>query len=227
MQCRLYNSVMKKPVPFNAAISPAEQKLFRQAMRAAAQPRKAPSPTHDAQAEARTSEDDATLFRQAVGKVRPVHSTRAMLNPPPPKPVPSFSQADEHAVLDEILYGPIDDEVLSTGDELNYRKAGVQTRVLRKLRRGYYVVQAELDLHGLTALAANEAVHAFLNRCVAQQQYCVRVIHGKGLSSPHGPVIKPNLANWLRRRADVLAYTSARPSDGGTGAVYVLLSQAG
>jgi DNA-nicking Smr family endonuclease len=95
---------------------------------------------------------------------------------------------------------------------------------LRKLRRGQYAVEAELDLHGLTRHVAHAALRQFLNDCVLRGLRCVRVIHGKGLrSGPSGPVLKEGVDHWLRKLDNVAAFASARPVDGGTGALYVLL----
>jgi DNA-nicking Smr family endonuclease len=97
--------------------------------------------------------------------------------------------------------------------------------VLKKLRRGQYRVQAELDLHGLTVAEAKSALRDFLAHALAEHTRCVRIIHGKGLrSGPRGPVLKHAVGGVLRRVAAVLAVVSARDVDGGTGAVYVLLS---
>ena len=108
---------------------------------------------------------------------------------------------------------------------MSFARPGVQSAVLKKLRRGQYRVQAELDLHGLTVAEAKSALRGFLARALAQHARCVRVIHGKGLRSGHrGPVLKSTVAAVLRRTGAVLAYSSARQVDGGTGAVYVLLA---
>jgi DNA-nicking Smr family endonuclease len=169
----------------------------------------------------RDSEDDALLFREAVRDVQPL---RAGNRQPPvrrlPPPRPRQREADERAVLDEMMNGPL----LDTGDELGFRAPGVQDALYRKLRRGTYRVDGELDLHGLRSEAAKLEVARFLARCQAQGQRCVRIIHGKGLRSKgEGPVLKQRLDQWLRRHCAVLAFCSARPHDGGTGAVYVLL----
>jgi DNA-nicking Smr family endonuclease len=103
----------------------------------------------------------------------------------------------------------------------------VQDAVVRRLRRGSYRVCAEVDLHGLNRIAAQALVAQFLADCLNRNIRCVRIIHGKGNGSPNtGPVIKALLDGWLRRRRDVIAFCSARPADGGTGAVYVLLRAA-
>ncbi len=96
--------------------------------------------------------------------------------------------------------------------------------MLRRLRRGHYRVDGNLDLHGMNRARAQQAVAGVLADCAVRDRRCVRIVHGKGNGSPNsGPVLKRLLDGWLRRRRDVLAYCSARPADGGTGAVYVLL----
>ena len=132
-------------------------------------------------------------------------------------------EADERAVLEELLeHDP--EHWVESGEDLSYRAPGLQDSVFRRLRRGTYRVGAELDLHGMTSVVAKTALHHFLADCVARGVRCARVIHGKGLrSSNQGPVLKSRVDHWLRRRKDVLAFVSARPQDGGTGAVYVLL----
>ncbi|MGH9466509.1 MAG: Smr/MutS family protein, partial [Terriglobales bacterium] len=125
-------------------------------------------------------------------------------------------------MLVDSLNGSPDRSEPLTGDGLFYAKAGVQERVLRKLRRGHYSIGAELDLHGLRSEAARLALAEFLHAVRGNRVRCVRIIHGKGYrSGPRGPVLKQKLNGWLRQRAEVLAFRSARPADGGTGAVYV------
>lgn len=142
---------------------------------------------------------------------------------PPPPPAPRHSRADEAAVLAELLSGPHPDS-FESGDTLGYKAAGVQDRVLRQLRRGGYRLEAEIDLHGLNRDKARAAVAAFLAECRDQDRRCVRIIHGKGNGSPNsGPVLKRELDGWLRKLREVHAFCSARPEDGGTGAIYVLL----
>ncbi|MGH8503098.1 MAG: Smr/MutS family protein, partial [Gammaproteobacteria bacterium] len=114
------------------------------------------------------------------------------------------------------------------GDALQYCRPGVRKTVMRKLKKGQYRVGAELDLHGLSARSAQAALTGFIQDARAADTRCVRIIHGKGRrSSNRGPVIKPLAGAWLRRREDVLAFCSARPVDGGTGALYVLLKARG
>ncbi|MCC5812711.1 MAG: Smr/MutS family protein [Ectothiorhodospiraceae bacterium] len=172
----------------------------------------------------RDEHDELALFRQAVADVTPLRQDRVHLRPPRPRPVPRQTLADEARVVEELLTHEIEPEMLETGEELLFARPGVQKRVLRKLRRGQYPPQEELDLHGMTVAVAHQALRAFLMECRHHHLRCVRVIHGKGnRSSNRGPVLKTKVDRWLRQWDDVIAFSSARPVDGGTGAVYVLL----
>lgn len=169
--------------------------------------------------------DERELFRAAVADVQPRPASDRHSPPsrrPPARPL--SREADERAVLEELRNAPLDYETLESGDTLIYRGEGLQDSAWRRLRRGGYRLEAELDLHGLNRERAYLAVGDFMAECQRRGQRCVRIIHGKGNGSPNtGPVIKRLLDSWLRRRRDVLAFCSARPNDGGTGAVYVLL----
>ena len=170
-------------------------------------------------------EDDTHLFHEAVRDVKPLPQE----NPPPgPRQAPPrarFSRADRLEVLRESLDSDAGDPELASGEELVFAREGVQNGVLRKLRRGQYRVQAEIDLHGLTVPEAKEELRAFLAHALERHIRCVRIVHGKGLRSGHrGPVLKGAVSSVLRRVGPVLAYVSARQVDGGTGAVYVLLA---
>jgi DNA-nicking Smr family endonuclease len=110
------------------------------------------------------------------------------------------------------------------GETLTFQRPGVRTQVVRRLRRGLIPVDAELDLHGLAQTAARDLLALFLAESRNAGRRCVRIIHGKGYrSGARGPILKTAVDMWLRRHADVMAFTSARPVDGGTGALYVLL----
>ena len=165
--------------------------------------------------------DDAALFRDAVKGVKPLKAGDR--HPPEraaPSPRPLQFEADEQAALREMRDGPLPD----VGEELSYRSDGIQDAVFRRLRRGTYRMDAELDLHGLRADEAKLAIVRFLAESRDRGARCVRIIHGKGLRSKgEGPVLKQRLDGWLRNRKDVLAFCSARREHGGTGAVYVLL----
>ena len=173
-------------------------------------------------------DSDIRLFREAVRDVKRLPGDEAQAvagRRRPAPPLARFSRADRHAVLLESLSAEVGDPELAGGDELVYHRAGVQKSVLRKLRRGQYRVQAEIDLHGMTVPEAKQALREFLANALDRQFRCVRIIHGKGLRSGHrGPVLKGVVSSVLRRVGPVVAYVSARQVDGGTGAVYVLLA---
>jgi DNA-nicking Smr family endonuclease len=109
-------------------------------------------------------------------------------------------------------------------DALSFRRAGVRTQVVRRLRRGLIPIEGELDLHGSSQTSARSQLAEFLEHSRSAGRRCVRIVHGKGYrSGTRGPVLKTAVDLWLRRHLDVMAFTSARAIDGGTGAVYVLL----
>lgn len=169
--------------------------------------------------------DEARLFQNAVRGVRPLPQRTPAPGPPRVRPRARFTRADRAAVLRESLGTDPVDPQLAGGEELVFHRPTVQPAVLRKLRRGEYRMQREIDLHGLTVAEAKAALRQFLVAALEQQVRCVRIIHGKGLRSGHrGPVLKAAVNAVLRRSDAVLAYVSARPVDGGTGAVYVLLA---
>lgn len=171
----------------------------------------------------RKPKHDRELFREAVADVKPLASVKHVPSRPKPKPIAKFTRADHADVLRESVADPRDGE-LETGEELAFRRPQVKEKVFRRLKRGQLSVREEMDLHGLTAAEAREALKAFIQECADRNIRCVRVIHGKGLrSGRNGPVLKRKLDLWLRRWSEVLAFATARPVDGGTGAIYVLL----
>ena len=179
----------------------------------------------------RTQRDDmadAAIFRDAMSDVKPIAQRArapAARRKPPPRAL--FTAADRALVLVESLQG-LDGDFSDTGDEISFRREGVQDGVMRKLKRGEYRVEEICDLHGLRVDEAKAALREFLAESLARRLRCVRVIHGKGKGSgPRGPVIKTAVNMILRKTAPVLAFTSARRIDGGTGAINVLLSGAG
>ena len=168
--------------------------------------------------------DDTALFRDAVGEVRPVSAKRLHLTGPRPRARARFTRMDEASVLAESLTGGPEHLEVEAGEELSYLRPGVTPAVLRKLRRGGYAVQAEMDLHGLTSNEARTALREFMAECLTLDLRCVRIIHGKGLrSGDRGPVLKTSVNRWLRQWNEVLAFCSAPRRDGGTGAIYVLI----
>lgn len=171
--------------------------------------------------------EDASLFREAVRDVKPLGRPAPAAAVPSRRPHPAarFTRADRLAVLEESLGEDVFDPAVAGGEELVYHRTGIPSAVLRKLRRGDYRVQGEIDLHGLTVAEAKQVLREFLAHALMRQWRCVRIVHGKGLRSGHrGPVLKGMVGAVLRKVGPVLAYVSARQVDGGTGAVYVLLS---
>ncbi len=166
------------------------------------------------------------LFASSVGQVVSLRKTAA---PPPAKPRPApiarQRQRDEAAALIESISDQFTAEsLLDTDDALSYRRSGIGIDVVRKLRRGVWVMQAEIDLHGLRRDQARERIDSFLRDAARDGLRCVRVVHGKGLGSPgREPVLKAKVKSWLVQRSEVLAFTHARPADGGHGALLVLL----
>jgi DNA-nicking Smr family endonuclease len=172
------------------------------------------------------------LFAVSVGTVQPLRRTPTALPPParPPAPPEARQRAkDEAAALQESIAGAVDVEsLLETDDGLSFRRPGIGLDVVKKLRRGVWTLQAEIDLHGLRRDAAREAVAAFLHAALRRGTRCVRIVHGKGLGSPgREPVLKSHVKNWLAQRDEVLAFTHAKPEDGGHGALIVLLRPVG
>ena len=169
--------------------------------------------------------EDSALFRGAIGKVR-VLNQDANLLPVIARPQPRARQfeLDEAAVRDELLTHAFDPASIEIGDEILYLKPGQPDGLLKRLRRGHFSVRAEIDLHQMTVAVAREAIKAFLAEAKAHNELCVRIVHGKGLrSASRGPVVKRMTEQLLRRRDDVIAFASALPVQGGTGAVLVLL----
>jgi DNA-nicking Smr family endonuclease len=172
------------------------------------------------------AEDDDETFRDAMRGVRPLRRTASRPSAPRPRAIARFARAEASAVLRDSLAPPDDASMLESGDELAFARPGTSPEIVRRLRRGRWAVQAEIDLHGLGRQAAHDALREFIAGSVLRSLRCVRVIHGKGHGSgTRGPVIKRLVDHWLRRMAPVVAFASARPVDGGTGAVYVLLAR--
>jgi DNA-nicking Smr family endonuclease len=165
-------------------------------------------------------------FRREVAGVTPIAAHRRhSLRKPAAAPLPQQSQRDERAALAESLHGPLSaDDALETGEEIAFLRHGLSRQVLRRLRRGHWTVQAQLDLHGMNRAGALEAAAEFLRRSSARGLRCVRIVHGKGLGSKNRePVLKAKLAKWLPRRDEVLACCQAPAAHGGAGAALVLL----
>jgi DNA-nicking Smr family endonuclease len=176
--------------------------------------------------------EDIELFRRTVGEVKPLRQNGQSDRqaPAPRRRIgrARITRAQRLAALEESLQGLDSEPMVGAGEALSHRRSGVPESVLRRLKRGEYPIEAELDLHGMTLTQAKRALHGFLSSALARHLGCVRIIHGKGLrSGSDGPVLKSTVNALLRKTSTVLAYVSARPDDGGTGAVYVLLAQSG
>ncbi len=168
---------------------------------------------------------DADLFREAVGPVRLLAADpdRLRSSRPVPAPEPVQSRADERQVLRELLSDDLTLVGIVSGEVLSHLCDGYPPKLLRQLRRGQFVVEAELDLHHLRLPQARALLSAFVADCRRDRRRCIRIIHGKARGADKGSVIKAMTDRVLRQRADVIGFTSARPQDGGTGAVLVLL----
>ena len=174
------------------------------------------------------SDEDSSLFRDAVGEVRPVVDDRADVRRPGPRPAVRQAERDDRSVMAALLDEFSEVDFLETGEHLAWMRPGVQRSVLKKLKSGRYSIQGEIDLHGLTVEEARAELSAFLGAALAERRLCVRVIHGKGRpGNERGSRLKPAVNGWLQKHRAVLAFCSARISDGGTGAVYVLLRRPG
>jgi DNA-nicking Smr family endonuclease len=179
--------------------------------------------------ESQVTQDEAQTFRAAVSDVKPLAHT-----PPPAGLVPTRQPAARArrrapaaaGVHDgaDIVADVVDVARVEAEDYLEFRRPGVRDQVLRRLKRGRFPIEGELDLHGLNQAAARELLADYLAAQRESGRRCLRIIHGKGYrSGARGPVLKSAANDWLRRHPDVMAFVSARPLDGGAGAVYVLL----
>jgi DNA-nicking Smr family endonuclease len=169
---------------------------------------------------------DNNLFERAAGQVQRLPSQgRVHHTPEPPAPIPAQRQLDDQRVMLESISDEFDaSTLLEVDDAMSFRRPGIGIDVARKLRRGHWSIQSEIDLHGLRREDAREALAAFLREAVRQGLRCVRVVHGKGLGSPgKTPVLKGKVHGWLVQKNEVLAFVQARADEGGAGAVVVLL----
>jgi DNA-nicking Smr family endonuclease len=169
--------------------------------------------------------DDSALFRNAVRGVAPLTES-GRISPSPkshPPPRPRQAPVEQHVERNDNLSDFVSLEI-AAGDEWSFMRPGISRQTLRRLRRGYWNVEAQLDLHGFTRDEARMELARFLDESVRHGLRCVRVIHGKGRSSRNGePVLKARVGSWLSQRGEVLAFCQAKPEDGGSGAVLVLL----
>lgn len=169
---------------------------------------------------------ELTLFAHTVGPITPMAAAlRSELQASKPSPEPRQRQQDEKRALQQSLSDDFDvDSLLETDEALSYRRTHISQEIVRKLRRGHWTLQAQLDLHGLRRDEAREHLSSFIHTSVRTGLRCVRVVHGKGNGSPgREPVLKQWVRRWLVQKNEVLAFTQARASEGGSGALIVLL----
>jgi DNA-nicking Smr family endonuclease len=200
-----------------------QQKLAEQQKLAAAQ--------EAARKEAeRRAHAEKNLFVRAAGAVNPIRDHRRVhLAPDQPPPIAVQQQLDEQRVLQEAISDEFDAAtLLDIDDALSFRRPGIGTDVTRKLRKGGWSIQGEIDLHGLRREEAREALSGFVRDAHRRGWRCVRVVHGKGLGSPGKmPVLKGKVQSWLIQKNEVLAFVQARGDEGGAGALVVLLKPQG
>jgi len=169
------------------------------------------------------STEDSDLFRQTIGKIRTLQSDKVLLiqqDKPKPYPKRTTINVEEHLLDTAEVYI----EKVGLEDSLSFITPGLQKNILKKLRQGYFGLDAELDLHGLNSDEAKRQLLHFLHDCVKHDCRCVHIVHGKGYRSTENiPILKNNINTWLRQHKDVQAFCSAPQKDGGTGAVFVLL----
>jgi DNA-nicking Smr family endonuclease len=173
--------------------------------------------------------DRAQALHELLPDVTPLpRLNRARIAKAQPAPDAVQRVRNEREVLEASLSDTDPWEAgFEAGDELNFLRDGLGTDTLRKLRRGHWKLQSEIDLHGLTVAEARPALVEFLNDCLREGLRCVRIIHGKGLGSKNQmPVLKRKVASWLMQRDEILAFCQARRVEGGGGAAVVLLKSA-
>ena len=176
-------------------------------------------------AEKRT-EAERNLFTRAVGKGAPIANQERVWSPPQrPSTRPLQQDLDDEAVMHESMSDEFDiSTLLDADDQLSFRRPGIGTDITRKLRKGEWSIQGQIDLHGLRSDEARNAMGQFIRDAKRMGWRCVRVVHGKGLGSPgKEPVLKSKVQRWLVQKNEVLAFVQAKPSDGGGGALLVLM----
>ena len=174
----------------------------------------------------KSDKTDEEIFLEAMADVRERQEFRKIpYSSPTMIKIPSPQSEDAIEVLKEIVQGKKKIRLSDTGEYIEWTRPGARKDLAKRLHRGDFSVQDYIDLHGLTLSEAEEAIIQFFKRALTMQYSCVKIIHGRGLKSPHGPVLKDALIKWLQGpfRKLILAYVTAKDCDGGLGATYVLL----
>jgi DNA-nicking Smr family endonuclease len=193
----------------------------------------APKPEVKAEPAAPRKKSDEQLLAEEMAGVAPLApDPRGRLGAPGPSPAPRPSRraaddAEAYAELADLVEGAGPFDITATEEYIEGLAPGIDRRLLRKLKHGDWALQGHLDLHGLSSDEARAEVERFLESARSQGKRCVLIIHGRGHHSKEGiAVLKERLKVWLTRgriARGVLAFATARPADGGGGAVYVLL----
>lgn len=216
----------KKETPFN---NPFAQVKLKQPEPAPA--KAAPPPPPAKKQKAQPLDEEAALFLEAVGEVAPVRTVKSRVGPPEPPTAAQLKipneEAESLARLAELVSGAGEFDLADSDEFIEGAVHGFDEGVMRKLRAGEFSTQAHLDLHGLTRDEAKSEFEAFLQKSRIAGHRCVLVVTGRGLHSKDQlPVLKEGVQQWLTRgrvSKQVLGFCSARPKDGGAGALYVLL----
>jgi len=219
---------MKKSAGFNAP--------FQSLKGVSVKPKKAPEEkAAPASAPPPNPPDESELFSQAMHGVKPIKQDRVTPEPEDPTMLVQTMRArirsDDRLVLEELdalVKGKSRFDITATGEYVEGHVVSINPEIMKRLKKGEFALQGHLDLHGLNRDAARQALDVFILNSVALSERCLLIIHGRGLKSPEGPVLKDSVITWLttgRLAHHVLALCSARPCDGGTGALYVLLRQ--
>ena len=173
--------------------------------------------------------EEIAAFQAAVAGAVPLKTPAQVAHErPKPSPRPIQRERDEAAAVVESLHGPLEiDDLLAIGAAEAFLRPGLPRSVLRDLRRGRWTIQNHTDLHGLNRHEAHEEVSRFLTESLQTGKRCIRIVHGRGLGSPgREGVLRQLVKGWLSRSKDVLAFCHAPVSDGGEGALWVLLRSA-
>jgi len=170
--------------------------------------------------------DEESLFRNEMGDVTPLKSdNKVKLKKKAATPPTQPNETHEDVSADDVFSDIFSEEALDCPEILSFARSGLQHNVLKKLRQGKNPVEHSLDLHGLTINQARKELMAFLGECeIAEIRHTI-IVHGKGYGSKGNPVIKPMINHWLPQVKNILAFHTALPKDGGSGAVYVLLKK--
>jgi DNA-nicking Smr family endonuclease len=194
-------------------------------------PRPQPASEPKAPREQEMTEDE--LWTVAVDGTTPLQDRRGRVRPAPqplsvarPEQDPDLEAYDE---LRALVTGEVPFDIADSDEFIEGHARGLDPRIVRRLRRGDFAVQGHVDLHGLLKDEAKEELESFLARSRQQGKRCVLVVHGRGLhSKDQVPVLKEALKRWMhtaRFARHVLGFATARPHDGGGGAIYVLLKR--